>query len=276
MHAKRSRGPKMNRSYGFMLWQKNWWETRIMLWTCLGAASLVTIWLIVHPSPDPSWAERLQRISGNWNEETRQALPSLSSFQGHLWAVWFKGVLKFLLPYFAMCWATFVPGCASPWTGLVLDGGRVFMLSLPVSRRGILLTQAAMGCGGLWLVAVGSSLLLPIISHWRGQWYSVKDALVFASLSFLGALVFYFLALLMTTIFDNGFKSLGCCVVVYLATLYPVRFIESSPHWNINRLIAGEDSFFHGRIPWLALIVSLLVSASLLFITVRVFERRDF
>jgi hypothetical protein len=266
----------MNRSYGFMLWRKNWWETRVLLWTCLGVASLITIWLMAHPFSHLTWAERLQRISVEWNEETRQALPSLTSFQGHVWAVWFKGAFKFLLPYCAMSWATLVPGCASPWTGLTLEGGRVFMLSLPVSRRRILLTQAAASCGGLWLVAVGSSLLLPIISRWRGQWFSVKDALVFATLSFLGALVFYFLGLLMTTIFDNGFKSLGCSILVYIATLYPLRFIESSPRWNINRLIAGDDYFLHGRIPWLALIVSLLVSASLLLIALRIFERRDY
>jgi hypothetical protein len=81
---------------------------------------------------------------------------------------------------------------------------------------------------------------------------------------------------LMTTIFDNGFKSLGCSILVYIATLYPLRFIESSPRWNINRLIAGDDYFLHGRIPWLALIVSLLVSASLLLIALRIFERRDY
>jgi hypothetical protein len=260
-----------------MLWQKNWWETRIMLWVCLVVITFMTIWVMSPTSyPDPSRAERLQRISGRWNEETRQALPSLSSFQGQTWLVWFKGSLRLILPYLAMCWATLVPGCASPWTGKRLDGGRIFILSLPVSRRRILLTQAAMGCGELWLVAVGSSLLLPIVSHWKGQWYSVKDAMVFASLSFLGALVFYFLTLLMAVIFDNGLRALGVCIVVYLAMLFTSGLTESSPRWNINRLIAGEDYFLHGRIPWLALIVSLLVSASLLFITVRVFERRDF
>ncbi|MGH9769199.1 MAG: hypothetical protein ACREAB_17365 [Blastocatellia bacterium] len=132
-----------------------------------------------------------------------------------------------------------------------------------------------MGCAALWLVAVGSSLLLPIISRLKGQWYSVKDVLIFASLSVLGALIFYFLTLLLMVIFDNGLKSLLFCLVVYAATLYPLRFIESSPRWHINRLIAGEDYFLHGQIPWFAVMVSLLVSGSLLFAAIRVFERRD-
>jgi len=247
-----------------------------MLWVCLSMVCFLTVLAISHISPGPSWAERMQRVAGSWNEETRQALPSLSSFQGQVWALWFKLAFKFLLPYLAMCWATFVPGCASPYTGKSLDEARIFMLSLPVSRRGILLTQAAMGCGQLWLVAVASSLLLPIISSWNGQWYSVKDALIFTSLSTLGALVFYFLTLLMTVIFDNGLKSLGFCIVVYLTSLYPLRLFESSPRWNINRLIAGDDYFLHGQIPWLASGACLLISVLLLLVAVRVFERRDF
>jgi hypothetical protein len=259
-----------------MLWRKSWWETRIMLWVCLPMVVLVTVFVISTISPGSSWAERLQRGVGSWDEETRQALPALSSFQGQVWVLWFKTAFNFVLPYLAMCWATFVPGCASPHTGRSLDEGRIFMLSLPVSRRGILLTQAAMGCGELWLIAVVSSLLLPIISSWNGQWYSVKDALIFASLSTLGALVFYFLALLMTVIFDNGLKSLALCFVVYATMYYPLRKFESSPRWNINRLIAGEDYFLHGQIPWLASGACLLISALLLLSAIRVFERRDF
>jgi hypothetical protein len=259
-----------------MLWQKNWWESRIMFWTGLVTFGSLTIWVISHTPTDPSWAGRLQRGAGSWNEETRQALPSLNSFQGQVWVFWFKLTLKFLLPYMAMCWAAMIPGCASPWTGKRLVGGREFMLSLPVSRHRILLTQAAVGCGELWLVAVASSALLPIISHWKGQWYSLEDALIFASLSALGALVFYSLTLLMTVFLDNGLMSLFFCVAVYVTTLFPFRFIESSPRWNIHRLIAGEDYFLHGQIPWLLSGVCLLVSALLLFGAVRVFERRDF
>ncbi len=259
-----------------MIWKKSWWETRIMLWLCLALFSLLAVLAMSQASTDPSWAERLQRNAGSWSEETRQALPALSAFQGQVWVFWFKLSVNYLLPYLAMCWATFVPGCASPWTGAKLDGTRLFMLSLPVSRRRILLSQAVMTCGELWLIAAGSSLLLPIISRLKGQRYSVTDALIVASLSALGALVFYFLTLLMTVIFDNGLKSLFSCVIVYLAMNYPPRFIESFPRWSISRLIAGEDYFLHGQIPWLALIVSLTVSASLLLVTVRVFERRDF
>lgn len=259
-----------------MLWQKSWWESRILLWVSLALVVFLMVLEISHISHDPSWEENLLRGAGSWNEETRQALPSLNSFQGRVWVIWFKVTFKFILPYLAMCWATLVPGCANPYTGKSIDEGRIFMLSLPVSRRGILLTQAATGCGALWLIAVTSSLLLPIISLWKGQWYSVKDALIFASLSILGALVFYFLTLLMTVIFDNGMKSLLLGVVVYATTLYPLRLFESSPRWNINRLIAGEDYFLHGRIPWLASGVCLLISALLLLGAVRVFERRDF
>jgi hypothetical protein len=228
--------------------------------------------LIAH---DP-WAKKLANSANMFNEETRQALPALSAFQGQVWVFWFKGVMRFFVPYLAICWATLIPGCASPWTGTKLDGWRAFMLSLPVSRRKILLTQVAMNCGELWLVALTSSALLPMISRWKGQWYSVKDALIFASLSVIGALVFYFLTLLMTVIFDNGFKSLALCLPVFVVASYPLRFVESSPRWNINRLIAGEDYFLYGRIPWPALIVSLLISASLLFGAVRIYERRDF
>lgn len=259
-----------------MLWRKTWWESRIMFWLCLATLSGLVVLMMFNISSNTRWVERLQRDAGGWNEETRQALPALATFQGRVWVLWFKLALGAFLPFVAMSWATFAPGCASPWTGVKLDKDRLFMLSLPVSRREILLTQAGMSCGQLWLVAVGSSLLLPVISHWKGQWYSIRDALIFASLSFLGVLVFYFTTLLMMVIFDNGIKSLLLSMLIFAIPFHPSRVVESYPRWHITRLIAGEDYFLHGQIPWLALIVSLLVSASLLYIAVRVFERRDF
>src|SRR5262245_53140995 len=113
-----------------MLWQKSWWESRIMLWVSLGVVVFTAVWEMSYISHDSSWRESLLRGAGSWNEETRQALPSLNSFQGHVWAMWFKVSFRFMLPYLAMGWATFVPGCASPWTGKSLDEGRIFMLSL--------------------------------------------------------------------------------------------------------------------------------------------------
>lgn len=258
-----------------MLFQKSWWESRIILWTSLVTLICVAGLVMAVITHDP-WAKKLANSANMFNEETRQALPALSAFQGQVWVFWFKGSMRFLAPYLAICWATLIPGCASPSTGKRFDAWRVFMLSLPVSRRKILLTQVVMNCGELWLVAIASSALLPVISRLRGQWYSVKDAFIFASLSVIGALVFYFLTLLMTVIFDNGLKSMALCLSVFAVASYPLRFVESSPRWNINRLIAGEDYFLYGRIPWIALIVSFLISASLLFVAVRIYERRDF
>jgi hypothetical protein len=260
---------------GFMLLQKNWWESRTILWTSLVTLICLAGMVMAFIAHDP-WAKKLANSANMFNEETRQALPALSAFQGQVWVFWFKGVMRFFTPYLAICWAALVPGCAGPSTGKRFDGWRVFTLSLPISRRKILLTQIAMHCGGLCLVALASSALLPVISRWKGQWYSIKDAFIFASLSVIGALVFYFLTLLMTVIFDSGVKSLMFCLPVFVVASYPIRFVESYPRWNINRLIAGEDYFLYGRIPWLALIVSLLISASLLFGAVRIYERRDF
>ncbi len=258
------------------LWQKSWWELRMTFWTSLATISLLAVLLMYGISGDSQWAGKLQRDAAGWNEETRQALPALIAFQGRVWALWFKGGMEFLLPYIAMVWATLAPGCANPWTGVKLDAARLFVLSLPVSRRRILLTQAAMNCLGLWLATAAASLLIPALAFWKGQWFSAGDALIFASLAVVGALVFYFLGLLMTVVFDSGLKSLLFCMAVFAVTLPSSRWVESHPRWHINRLLGGEDYFLHGQIPWLALIVCLLVSALLLFVTVRIFERRDF
>jgi hypothetical protein len=39
--------------------------------------------------------------------------------------------------------------------------------------------------------------------------------------------------------------------------------------------MAGESYFFHGRIPWLGLLISLVLSVVFMFAAVRIYERRD-
>jgi hypothetical protein len=39
--------------------------------------------------------------------------------------------------------------------------------------------------------------------------------------------------------------------------------------------MAGESYFFHGRIPWLGLSISLILSAVFIFTAIRIYERRD-
>jgi len=52
--------------------------------------------------------------------------------------------------------------------------------------------------------------------------------------------------------------------------------IEEYPWWNVYHVMSGESYFHHGEIPWLGLLASLMVSALMMIVAVRIYEWRDF
>jgi hypothetical protein len=90
-----------------------------------------------------------------------------------------------------------------------------------------------------------------------------------------GSAVFFCLAFLLTVILGNYLVVfLLVEVVVFALFVSFIRFGER-PWWNILGMMSGESYFYHGRIPWLGLLISLILSAVFMFTAVRIYERRD-
>src|SRR5262249_43241184 len=143
------------------------------------------------------------------------------------------------------------------------------------SSSKVLLSQATVGFGQLFLAILFSSLLIPIFARLNGHWFSWSDTLIYLSLTILGAAVFFCFAFLMTVILGNWFAVFVLVEGVVFALFLPYIPFRTRPWWNLLGVMAGESYFYHGQIPWLGLLISILLSAVFMFAAVRIYERRD-
>jgi hypothetical protein len=255
-----------------MLWKKSWWETRWLFLIGLVAIFLAYGLTFGWGEYDAArWAARLQR-SASLSESERQAL---NNYQGQTWALWFKMLLSFIWADFAVIIGAVCLMTACPWIPSQGAAG-LFTFSLPVSRRKVLLLQAAVGFGEIFLAALLPSLLLPIIARFHGQWFSWSDTLIYTLLMLFGGAIFFCFAFLLTVILGNYVVAFLLAESVVFALYLPFAgSFGARPWWNILGVMAGESYFYHGRIPWLGLLISLILSAVFIFTAIRIYERRD-
>ncbi len=254
-----------------MLWKKGWWETRWLFLISLAGIFLAYGLTFGWGDYDAAnWTARLQR-STNLSESERQAL---NNYQGQIWALWFKWLFIFVWADFAVLMGAVCLMTSCPW--LPSQGAaRLFTHSLPISRRKVLLSQAAVAFGEMFLVALIPSLLLPIIARLNGQWFSWKDALIYTLLTIFGGAVCFFFSFLLTAILGNWIAAFVVVEAVFFALFLSFLSLGTRPWWNILGVMAGESYFYHGQIPWPGLLVSLILSAVFIFTAVRIYERRD-
>jgi hypothetical protein len=255
---------------GFMLWQKSWWETRLLF--LLGLILAFFIFALIfggnHDAAD--WTMRLQR-STVISESERQAL---NNFQAQTWAVWFKMMLSFYWPYMAVVLG--VTCLRSTCTRVPFQAAAgLFTFSLPISRRKVMLSQAAVGMGEMFLLALIPSLFLPIMAQIHGEWYSWGDVLIYSLLTTLGGMVFFCLSFLLMAVIGNRIVVIVLLEAVVFALLLPFQPFKTRQWWNILGTMAGESYFYHRQIPWLGLLLSMTLSAVFIYSAVRIFERRD-
>jgi hypothetical protein len=254
-----------------MLWKKSWWETRwLSLIGSLGAILLVYVLTFVVDYDMAHWAARLQRSAG-LSESERQVL---SNFQGRMWVLSFKLLLSFFLAYYAV-----IMGAACLMTVCPLrpphGPAGLFTFSLPVSRRKVLLSQATVGFGQIFLFALTTPLILPLIARFHDQWFSWKDALVYTLMMIFGGALFFCLSFLLTMVLNNWVLAFVLVEAIVIALFLSFQSLGARPWWNILGMMAGESYFYHGRIPWLGLSISLILSAVCMFAAIRIYERRD-
>jgi ABC-2 type transport system permease protein len=260
-----------------MLWQKSWWETRWGLLTFMVVVLLFAVWRQPWEQADLTrWASALQRISGR-SEDSTGLLPLLSTYQGYMWSYWFKTMLLIMWPLYAIVigWTLVTASC--PWVANEPGGSGLFTFSLPVSRRRVLLTHAAVVAVEIVLVALLPSLIFPIASRLIGGGeVSFGSTVVHALLFSLGGMVFPAFSYLLTAVFSNPWKMLAIGIAVVIALVLPPRGVEEFPRWNVFHLMSGETYFRYGQIPWLELLTWLAIAAAILLLAVRIYERRDF
>jgi ABC-type transport system involved in multi-copper enzyme maturation permease subunit len=252
-----------------MLWKKSWWDTRWPFLIFLAIVFLAYFLMFAHGYDASNWIARLQR-SASLGESERNAL---NNYQGHTWALWFKLFFNVLWADFAVVLGAACLMTVFPWP--LSQGAVSFTFSLPASRRKVLLSQAAVGFGEMFLLALIPSLFLPLVARFQGQWFSWSDALIYALLMIFGGAVFFFFSFLLTVILGNWLAAFVMAESLVIALFLNSLPFGTRPWWNILGVMAGESYFYQRQIPWLGLLISLILSAVFIFTAIRIYERRD-
>ena len=252
-----------------MLWHKSWLDTR---WRFLGglavmACSAVAI-VLAYPRLMALANSTTIDASGPFAEEIQEAIGLSREYRGYIWGQWFRQTpIQLMVLIAALLGSGGLVGQSNPRSQL-------FTLSLPVSRARLVGVRAATGVAQLFAVAMLPALLIPVLSPAVGQSYAVGTALVHALCLFVAAAVFFSLALLLSTVFDDVWKPLVITLVAaVLAGVfeYGVGFGDGTFH-----TMTGERYFRSGSLPWVGLSLSASAAAAMVYVSVLSLQRRDF
>jgi hypothetical protein len=254
-----------------MLWQKSWLETRwrffigLGLLTCAAGVAVFTYPTMKALMPFASSIE----ASGELGRRIREAVDVQRTYAGFIWYQWFGQTPSSLGTLFAVLLGA---------GGVAAHGvrsGALFTLTLPVSRGRLVATRAACGLSEWLVIALVPSLLIPVLSPAVGETYSVVDALVHGLCLFVGGAVFFSLALLLSTVFDDVWRPLLIAVALAVAAGLG-EGVRGGSRFGIFALMNGETYFRTGHLPLIGLALGAAASAAMLYGASVTFSRRDF
>lgn len=251
-----------------MLWYKSWLETR---WRFLiGFALLVMMAcsaVITYPQVQrllPAAQPFLRGVDSTSvvGRQVLRAIDAEGTYRGYVWWQWIQDNLSKTWALLAILLGT--GGVLAQSRG----GAAMFTLSLPVSRTELLRTRAATALAELLVLALVPSLLPPLMSPLIGQHYSLVDALVHALCVFVGGTVFFSLATLLSTTFNDLWRPvlLACLIAGALFISEPV-LLGGAPYGIVGAM-TGESYFRTGALPWPGLLVSVGASAAMIYAAV--------
>jgi hypothetical protein len=253
-----------------MLWYKAWLETRLRLLIALAllamsVAGIVFAYPRVHALLPLVPAEG----GGDLGRRIRDAAELARDFHSYVWSQWFQQNARQLWTVLAIVLGT---------GGLVTHGSRgaLFTLSMPVSRRRLLAVRAAAGLGELLAAALVAALLLPVFAPAVGEQYPVGDAAVHAICLFAAGAVFFSLALLLSTSFDDLWRPLLIVLAVAAVDAMCEQVFRGLAPYSVFTVMSGDVYFRTGRLPWLGIVASLGASAAICSVAAVNLARRDF
>ena len=188
------------------------------------------------------------------------------TYRGFVWQQWFGENLTYLGTLFAA-----LLGSGSPLSGS--GRGVLFSLALPVSRSRWLSARAATGLAEVFALVVVPSLAIALLSPLIGQRYGVGDAVVHALCLFVVAAVFFSLALVLSTAFNDLWRPLllTCLVAIGAGVAEQILVID-----GLFAVMSAESYFLEGSLPWVGLLVSVVLTLALLYAAAANVARRDF
>jgi len=254
-----------------MFWYKTWLDTRSRFWIGLVLLTVVACGLV------PEFAQ-VQRVlplvgdtlvdpSGPLSYPLTRAVELSRTFRGFVWHQWFQGNALILGALFAALLGTSHLFSSS-------TRGLLFTLSLPASRRRWLATRAATGLAEMLVLMVLPPLAISLFAPLFGQHYGVGEGLLHALCAFVGMAAFFGLALLLSTIFHDTWRSILIVCLIAVCVTFVDLLVPNGI--GVLRVLAAEDYFGGGSLPWAGLSAFVVAAAALLYAAARKVERLDF
>lgn len=251
-----------------MLWYKAWLETRwrfvigLALILCSAVGAVLTYPQVVKLMPLVPAS-----MPGEIGRRIRESAELVRTFDGYVWAQWFRQSLPQLASLFAIILGT----------GGVLSrrAGALFTLSLPVSRKRLMRVRAATGMAELFVLVVAPSLLISLIAPAVRESYSIRHALVHALCLFVSVSIYFTLTLMLSTFFNDTWRplliALGIAMVVSLFS----QIYIGSPLTQLH-VMSAESYFRSGSIPWIGLLIAAAMSFAMYATANATLASRDF
>lgn len=246
-----------------MLWYKSLVETR--RWSILAvtvlAAQVVALYVAYPMDPLTSYPNGALGVLPDEMARLRTG-----DFRGYVWVRWFSTTMLLFWPVYVIALAG---------TDLESSAGREYLLSLPVSRRRIVLTRMAVAWAQIAVLTVLPSLLLTVMAPLRGQHYPIQDVLAHSAILLVGGMCLFGVTMFLRTAIDDvaAFVAVGALVVLGLILTFVVE--EVTPY-SLFRVMNGAEYFFHQRVPWTGLALSALVGGAFVLASLAVVERREY
>lgn len=193
----------------------------------------------------------------------------------YIWILLYKG-------YFQALWilAAVMLSLGGLWREKS-SGVAGFTLSLPVSRRRLVLLRSAVGAAEAITLAIIPCILIWAISPLAGFSYPLREAVSHSILIAGGGLVFYgwgqLLSHLMQGEFSTPTLALSVCLVLFIA--FKLLRLETYNPFDLmsGRYYLDPNTFLlYGALPWLPFSVFLVITIVLVIASIKIAEVRNF
>jgi ABC-2 type transport system permease protein len=252
-----------------MLWYKAWRDTRwrfLIGLVILSATALGCVF--AYPSVKGMLGVVIYGGPSDFvTQEAKWMAELAANLRGYIWAQLIRNNMYGLWSLFAVLLGA--EGVISP------RSGAAFTLSLPVSRRRLCAVRAATDLAELLLLAMVPMVLITIAAPAIDNGYALADALVHGISIFIGGAVFYCLALLLATVFEDRWRPILIAIAVVIV-VGVCRMIPGLAPFTPARVMDGESYFRTGALSWAGLFTWAAVSAATLYAAIRSIEARDY
>jgi ABC-2 type transport system permease protein len=254
-----------------MLYYKAWRETRSRF--LIGLAVLVgtTVFIVMEYQNIAKLLLLVPglEVGGEVQRKIIEAADISHTYRGYVWSQLFTKNLPQ-----AWCLFAAILGAggliSSRWSR-----GMVYTLSLPLSRRVLVLTRAAVVATELLAMALIPSLLVCVVSPFVGQSYGVTEALVHGLCMFAGGSIFFGLAFLLSSFFEDWRPIMFTAGLAIALSALEDLFPWYADH-GLFQVVSGASYFRGGGLPWLGLAITLGTTTAMVYGAVLNVARRDF